>query len=51
MFVALVGMDMQYVIDTLEEMFGEGPMVDPEELLTSDIKTKFEAAHQTGVNS
>ena len=43
---ALVGMDTQYIINMLEEMFGEGPMVDPEELLTSDIKAKFEAAHQ-----
>ena len=42
-----MGTDTQYVIDLLEEMFGEGPLVDPEELLTSDVKAKFEAAHQT----
>ena len=34
MFVVLVGTDTQYLIDMLEEMFGEGPVVDPEELLT-----------------
>ena len=47
MSVALAGTDTQYIIDMLEKMFGEGPMVDPEELLTSDVKAKFKAAHQT----
>ena len=47
MFMALVGTNMQYIINMLEEILGEGPMVDPEELLTSDIKAKFEAACQT----
>ena len=46
MFVVLAGTDTQYLIDMLEEMFGEGPTVDPEELLTSDIKAKFEKACQ-----
>ena len=45
MFVALARTNTQYVIDMLEEMFGDGPLVDPEELLTSDIKAKFDAAH------
>ena len=44
MFVALVGTDTQYMIDMLEEMFGEGPLVDPKELLTSKVKAKFESA-------
>ena len=44
--MALVGTDTQYVIDMLEEMFGEGPLVDPEELLTSEVKAKFESAHE-----
>ena len=46
MFVALARTNTQYVIDMLEEMFGDGPLVDPEELLTSDIKAKFDAAHK-----
>ena len=45
MFIALAGTDTQYLIDMLEEMFGEGPLVDPEELLTGDVKAKFDAAH------
>ena len=45
MFVALAGTDTQYLIDMLEEMFGEGPLVDPEELLTGDVKAKFDATH------
>ena len=45
MFVALAGTDTQYLIDMLEEMFGEDPLVDPEELLTGDVKAKFDAAH------
>ena len=28
-------------------MFGEGPTVDPEELLTSDVKAKLAEAHKT----
>ena len=47
MFVALAGTDTQYIIDMLEEMFGEGLTVDPEELLTSDIKAKLAEAHKT----
>ena len=47
MFVALAGTDMQYIIDMLEEMFGEGPTVDPEELLTSDVKAKLAEACKT----
>ena len=31
----------------LEEMFGERPLMDHEELLTSEVKAKFEAACQT----
>ena len=46
MFVALAGTDIQYIIDMLEEMFGEGPTVDPEELLPSDIKAKLAEAHK-----
>ena len=45
MFVALAGTDTQYLIDMLEEMFGEGPLIDPEELLTGDVKAKFNATH------
>ena len=45
MFVALAGTDTQYLIDMLEEMFGEGPLVDPEELLAGDVKAKFNATH------
>ena len=45
MFVALAGTDTQYLIDMLEEIFGEGPLVDPEELLTGDVKAKFNATH------
>ena len=45
MFVALAGTDTQYFIDMLEEMFGEGPLIDPEELLTGDVKAKFNATH------
>ena len=45
MFIALAGTDTQYLIDMLEEMFGEGPLVDPEELLTGDVKAKFDATH------
>ena len=26
-------------------MFGEGPLIDPEELLTGDVKAKFDATH------
>ena len=44
MFMALAGTDTQYVIDMLEEMFGEGPLVDPKELLTSEVEAKFESA-------
>ena len=47
MFVALARMDTQYIIDMLEEMLGEGPLVDPKELLTADVKAKFEEAHKT----
>ena len=46
MFVALAGADTQYIIDMLEEMFGEGPLADPEELLTSKVKAKFNSAHE-----
>ena len=45
MFIALAGTDTQYLIDMLEEMFGEGPLVDPEELLVGDVKAKFDATH------
>ena len=45
MFIALAGTDTQYLIDMLEEMVREGPLVDPEELLTGDVKAKFDAAH------
>ena len=43
--MALAGTDTQYLIDMLEEMFGEGPMIDPEELMTADVKAKFDVAH------
>ena len=49
MFVALVGTDTQYIIDMLEEMFGQGPLLDSEELLTSEVKAKFESAQKTEV--
>ena len=45
MFVALARTDTQYLIDMLEEMFGEGPMIDPEELMTADVRAKFDMAH------
>ena len=45
MFIALAGTDTQYLIDVLEEMFREGPLIDPEELLTGDVKAKLDAAH------
>ena len=45
MFVTLAGTDTQYLIDMLEEMFGKGPMIDPEELMTADVKAKFDVAH------
>ena len=45
MFIALAETDTQYLIDMLEEMFGEGPLIDPEELLTGDVNAKFDAAH------
>ena len=45
MFVALAGTDTQYLIDMLEEMFGEGPLIDPEELLTGDVKANFDATY------
>ena len=45
MFTALAGTDTQYLIDMLEWMFREGPLVDPEELLTGDVKAKFDATH------
>ena len=51
MFVVLAGTDTQYLIDMLEEMFGEGPVVDPEELLTSDVKAKFKKACQAKVST
>ena len=51
MFVALVGTDTQYLIDMLEVMFGEGPVVDPEELLASEVKAKFEKACQAKVST
>ena len=41
----MAGTDTQYLIDMLEEMFGEGPLIDPEELLTGDVKAKFVATH------
>ena len=44
MFVALVGTDMQNIIDMLEEMFGEGLLVDPKKFLTAYVKAKFEVA-------
>ena len=37
-YVALTGTDTQYIIDMLEDMFGEGPLVDPDELATSEVK-------------
>ena len=46
MFVALAGIDTQYIIDMLVEMFEEGPLADPEELLTSEVKAKFDSAHE-----
>ena len=46
MFVALVGTDTQYLIDMLEEMFWEGTLVDPEELLRANEEAKFEAARR-----
>ena len=49
MFVVLAGMDTQYLIDMPEEMFGEGPLVEPEELFTGDMKAKFDAAHSEEV--
>ena len=51
MFFALAGTDTQYLINMLEEMFGEGPVVDPKELLTSEVKAKFEKAHQAEVST
>ena len=51
MFVVLVGTDTQYLIDMPEEMFGEGPVVDPKELLTSEVKAKFEKACQVKVST
>ena len=45
MFVAVAGTDTQYLIEMLEEMFSEAPLVDPEELLTGDVKAKFDATH------
>ena len=51
MFIALAGTDTQYLINMLVEMFGEGPLVDPEELLTSNIKAKLEKAHQDKVST
>ena len=50
MFVALAGTDTQYLINMLEEMFGEGPLIDPEELLTRDVKAKFDAARSKEAN-
>ena len=47
MLVALAGNDTQYIIDMLKEMFGEGPIADPEELLTANVKAKFDEAHKT----
>ena len=47
MFVALVGTDTQYIIDMLEEMFRQGPLLEPKELLTSEVKAKFESACKT----
>ena len=36
----------QYIIDMLEDMFSEGPLVDPDELATSDVKKQQEEALQ-----
>ena len=46
MFVALASTDTQYIIDMLEEMFRVEPLADPEELLTSQVKAKFDSAHE-----
>ena len=51
MFDVLSGTDTQYLINMLEEMFGEGPVVDPKELLTSDVKAKFKKARQAKVST
>ena len=42
--MALTGTDTQYLIDMLEEMFGEGPLMDPEELATEEVKKAREEA-------
>ena len=47
MFVALAGTDTQYLIDMLEEMFGEETKMDPEELLMSEVKSKLKEAWQS----
>ena len=45
-YIALAGTDTQYLIDMLEDMFGEGPLVDPDELATSNVKKQHKEALQ-----
>ena len=35
--MALARTDTRYLLDMLEEMFGEGPLMDPEELATEEV--------------
>ena len=42
--MALARTDTQYIIDMLEEMFGRGPLMDPKELATEEVKKAREEA-------